>query len=474
MAALAGGIGFVVGIAGCPDPVPGDKCTTQADCPSGQVCVNGQCVPWGSDSGQLVACTSDEQCQAIDPQMFCNPSGLCDLPGTGTECTVTADCPIDQFCNFQSQVCTQLQPGFCRIESQCNGQRCSATAGGVGRCVDCLTNADCDGGICQSNGTCGASGCVPPCEEGYTCNINQCVPIAGDCNPPCVEGETCVQGVCYGANGCPRHAHPVGDQCACDDGYQPNAAGNACVSSSGECDPQQRDACLAQGGQWDNTNCICTAGGSCNPPCGAGYTCQGTTCVPVTGSCTEDLECLLASGGNPFFACDQTSGTCVCDAMYGMLMCLLFGYDFDQVICDCDYPEETDAGTPHDAGRRDSGGRDAGSADVPRRDAAAPDGNQAQPGQVGAPCTSAGQCTVISDMRCYTDWPGGYCDKECDWDAYEDCGTGALCVCEDLGLLWCRAASCYHLCESNADCRSGYECVEAPNDPVKVCAYQGS
>jgi len=54
------------------------------------------------------------------------------------------------------------------------------------------------------------------------------------CVPPCnsAAGEYCVFDVCYGSNGCPLHAHPVGYACACDAGWVPNGAGTACVSAS--------------------------------------------------------------------------------------------------------------------------------------------------------------------------------------------------------------------------------------------------
>ena len=483
LAMIAGGLGLAVWITGCPPQVTETTCTTRSDCPSGQNCVNEKCVASTGDAAVTAACYSDEQCRRINPNMFCNSSGLCDFQGT-TGCTVTTDCPDDQFCNFQSQVCIELQPGFCRNSTQCGGKKCSATAGGVGRCVDCMANADCDGGACNSNGTCGASGCVPACQSGYTCNINQCVPIAGDCNPPCVSGENCQQGVCYGANGCPRHAHPVNNQCACDDGYQPNAAGNGCVSTTGECDAQQAAVCTQQGGQWDNTNCVCLSGGNCSPPCSVGTVCQGTTCVPVTGSCdpADPTGCMLTSP-TMFFTCDATSNTCVCDALTGFIACWVNDMDFDEAACDCDWSSvQTDAGTPYDAGRPDTAQHDARQPDSSGHDARRPDaatadagGTQAQPGQVGAPCTDSAQCTELSGARCYTDWPGGYCDKVCDWDNYEDCGTNAYCACEDLGMFRCRAASCYHLCESVADCRSGYSCIDAPNDEgIKVCGSSGN
>jgi hypothetical protein len=362
--------------AGCPTSVTtATSCKGDRDCPAGQLCVNGECFAGRADGGVTAACYSDSQCQAIDPALVCNSAGLCDLPSTGSACTVTSDCPIDQFCNFQSQVCVALQPGYCRQASQCAGQQCSATAGGVGRCVECLTGADCPSGTCQANGTCatGSSTCTPPCQTGETCNLGRCVPTAGDCNPPCLSTEECVQGVCYGANGCPRNAHPVDNQCACDTGYVPNASGTGCVPEGQSCDPQSQLACQDQGGTWDAVNCVCLSGGTCNPPCAAGTTCQNNVCIPVGGACTSALDCMMAGGGT-FMTCDAASSTCVCDALQGFVMCWMFDAEFDESLCDCAWvEEEPDAGTPVDAGQPDTARPDAAAVDSAGVDAGSPD-----------------------------------------------------------------------------------------------------
>ncbi|MFH1807764.1 MAG: hypothetical protein ABIJ09_03410 [Pseudomonadota bacterium] len=502
---------LVLGLTpGCPQTVTSStSCNNDHDCPAGQLCVSGECYAGRSDGGVTAACYSDNQCQAIDPSLICNSAGLCDLPSTGSPCTVTADCPIDQFCNFQSQVCVALQPGYCREASQCGAQKCSATAGGVGRCVECMTGADCPSGQCQANGTCAASSatCTPPCQTGYTCNLGQCVASAGDCNPPCLATEQCAQGVCYGENGCPRNAHPVNNQCACDDGFVPNASGNACVPEGQSCDPNSQLACQQQGGTWDAVNCVCMSGGSCNPPCGPGTSCQNNVCVAVGGACTSALECLMA-GGSSFMTCDTATSTCVCDALQGFVMCFLFDAEFDENLCDCTWVAEVDAGSPPDAARPDTTRPDTGSQDAATQDsgggldAGTPDSGSGtdagsdrcasngwygdgecdtfcpQPdpdclvvGGTGATCTNDNQC-IRDYSTCDTDWPGGYCWSSCDYDYYGgECGTEGACIC--LSYRWsgaCRDSDCYSRCSPTLPCRSGYSCELGDEyDEIYVC-----
>jgi len=515
---LVGMSSLTFGLAGCPDETVADGCETATDCAAGELCVDGKCIGGRSDSGVVfTACNSDEQCQAIDPQYICNASGLCDLPAGGDPCTTTAECPIDQFCNSQSQVCVPLQTGFCREESQCSGDQCSAPAGGVGRCVECLQDSHCASNNCLANGTCAEDTCNPPCGPNEQCNLGHCVPVAGECNPPCLDTEQCVQGVCYGENGCPRNAHPEGDQCACNDGFVPNPAGSACVPMGADggptCDPASQQACQSQGGTWDAVNCVCLSGGTCDPPCPAGSTCQNNSCIAVTGSCTSDMDCLAS--GSLFMVCDPQAMVCTCDALTGFIACIISGMDFDPNLCDCDWSqlEEPDAGVPDaaraDRARTDAARPDAGASDAARpdtsvfvdaagTDAARPDAGddvcaqngyygdnecdvfcpQPDPdcvGQTGWPCADDGECTSSQTYYqpfCGTGWPGGSCTAACDGNG--DCDFGAWCICVASDFFGCYESYCYRGCTEDDHCREDYECVLGEphtfSDDEYICA----
>ncbi|MBN2360125.1 MAG: hypothetical protein JXR83_11790 [Deltaproteobacteria bacterium] len=139
-------------IAGCgTSAVAGKVCAADSDCQPGAACVNGKCV------GPAV-CNSDQQC----PEgQFCGASGLCETePQLPDTCTTTSDCPISAYCNtaLEQPTCVALPAGSCREDAQCPGQVCSALPGGVGRCVDCLSNGDCPSGQCLSDGTCAPGG----------------------------------------------------------------------------------------------------------------------------------------------------------------------------------------------------------------------------------------------------------------------------------------------------------------------------
>jgi len=160
--------------------------------PAAECGVNG-CTTPRTNGG--VICTSDANCD----NGICGADGLCTQP---QNCTVTSSCPLDMYCNtaLPLPLCTALPAGACREASQCNGGVCSAVAGGVGKCVECLTSSDCASGSCNVDGTCAAQSSTSTPE-----------PTSNDC---------------------PANSHIDGDGCACDTGYELDASGTSCVPAS--------------------------------------------------------------------------------------------------------------------------------------------------------------------------------------------------------------------------------------------------
>tara|TARA_B100001059_G_scaffold236334_1_gene286270 strand:- start:12445 stop:18009 length:5565 start_codon:yes stop_codon:yes gene_type:complete len=141
----------------CPDKdiIPTTGCLVDSDCPEGQICINGECVP--------------------DP---------------GPECTVDADCPKGQVCI--DGVCVPeddvIEPppdddpddddddddddDECKIDDDCpEGQVCVK-----GKCVvPCSLDKD--------------------CPEGYVCVDGICK-LACKIDEDCPDGQICVDGVC--------------------------------------------------------------------------------------------------------------------------------------------------------------------------------------------------------------------------------------------------------------------------------------
>ncbi len=178
--------------AGCAeggdDGPPGDgegaACSEEEECPDGQVCSSGRCVP---GCGESPPCTGDQIC--VD--------GVCKDPGVGRPtCTHDADCPGAQ------QVCSQGRcgPGCsdakpCRGDQVCTDGQCAPAAG-------CDGDAECpEGRICLEGG-CVSGECSEetPCPDGARCTdqhrceqeVAECVDGDGDgFGPGCDAGEDC-------------------------------------------------------------------------------------------------------------------------------------------------------------------------------------------------------------------------------------------------------------------------------------------
>lgn len=421
--AFVGGAFFAGAAGGCQaTAMANSTCDTDLDCADGQLCVNGACFDSRADGE--VACLADGDCAS---DQICGASGLCETFSGGGACTVTADCPIDQYCNasMQDPVCLPLQAGACRESSQCSGEICSATSGGVGRCVECLRGTDCASGQCQPDGSCAEETNVGGLDAGTGSADTGSVDTgsgAGDgCVPACnsAAGETCVAGVCYGSNGCPLNAHPEGGSCVCDDGWTPNNLGTACEvdSGGGETDP-----CLINGlygdGHCDDfcpqVDPDCGSSDACVPACAADETCYQGACYGSDG-CPENSH---AEGQN-----------CVCDD----------GYQPDATGSYCEL----------------NGG---GGADCPANAHLEADGycycnDGYQPDATGSTCEAVGG-GGDDDVCAVNGWYGdGECDDFCP-QTDPDCSGGSEDVCATYGYY--GDGECDTFCaQPDPDCGGG-------------------
>ena len=138
-----------------------------------------------------------------------------------------------------------------------------------------------------------------------------------------------------------------------------------------------------------------------------------------------------------------------------------------------------DAATP----ARDTGGPGTDSAPTrkdgaPRKDAAPATCGPAKPGEVGAPCTSAGDCkkTPGSPFCQSGFWKGGYCldgskgfADNCDRKKPLASCPAPCTVCTVIPFF--GKARCVRRCKSNADCRAGYACKDTnPKSGYKWCS----
>jgi hypothetical protein len=111
-------------------------------CPSGKVC-----APSGQNAGTCVECISSADCSA----------GVCDVTSnTCVACVSAADCDDGDPCtinpcNTATHMCGLISDVVCP-----SGRFCAPSGQNAGRCVQCLTNADCVGVNmeCSPNGDC--------------------------------------------------------------------------------------------------------------------------------------------------------------------------------------------------------------------------------------------------------------------------------------------------------------------------------
>lgn len=175
-------------------------CTSQADCTTGNSCVNGMCMP----NQTQVGCDATHPC------------------ATGSTCVGGSCVPDAQICQFSTEcgagrICVNQQcTAACSATNPCVG---SATCGADGFCHEvippptgCSTATDCASGQTCVDGRC-FSGCAvdSDCPHGDYCDAGVCR-LDTRTNPACGNGRPCASGsVCH--NGACRSPCTQDAQC---------------------------------------------------------------------------------------------------------------------------------------------------------------------------------------------------------------------------------------------------------------------
>lgn len=256
-------------------------CTSDAQCaaidPSRPACATA-----GSNAGRCVPCTSSVHCRA--------PTPLCDVASnTCVACLTNRDCaePSRPVCDARTRSCRPCSPATAATDCTDPGARaCAASGSNVGRCVQCVVNADCRTGVCDatsnrcvgctSDADCG--GAAPVCDLG----TRMCRPCdmarASDCRAPTPACATtgrdagrCVQ--CTAANT------------------------SACMGATPACDAE-------------TNRCVACAVGPMAAACAMSR--DGTACVremdgTVRCGCTQDADCGATDSGR---ICDPSTRRC--------------------------------------------------------------------------------------------------------------------------------------------------------------------
>jgi len=209
-------------------------CSSDSDCTTGKVCVEGSCVKdptcsSNSDCNNGDVCINGK-CEFVCPEILCNlycENGFkkdtngcdtCECIENPNECRQNSDCNPGQICKFE----TYCGVGVCVDEVQCpdvmcmlaceNGFKKGADGCDICECAEpdnkCQANSDCSvGEYCRFETYCGAGICTPvevecrvdsDCGETSACIDGECkgTGLLCDNNSQCSEGEICIDGLC--------------------------------------------------------------------------------------------------------------------------------------------------------------------------------------------------------------------------------------------------------------------------------------
>jgi hypothetical protein len=266
----------------CTLPIP--ECTSSTDCPAGELCESGVCIPSAEQCATTADCDVCERCDAGVCVTRCQASERCQ----NDQCVAPPQCTADGQCG----ACERCTGGRCSTRCQpherCQHGQCVVAGGGGGcRPTTCAAQDAACGTIadgCRGTLDCGSCGGTTP-----LCEANVCVACSGD--HPCPNGGCCQSdGACL-ANGA-----------ACDDG-DPCTTGERC--QNGSCGGGTT-RCTTPPPCRTALGATCTPAGTCSyPPLAAGTACASVAC----GTCDGNGTCV---GCTPPDTCGGTPGTCIC------------------------------------------------------------------------------------------------------------------------------------------------------------------
>ena len=321
-------------------------------CAPWQTCVGGPCLdpaplgecPFG---GMAIATdcggTAWEGCCNGDQLYYCENAGNGGCPGTMATCLCVLDCGTESaVCGWGGQfmLCAEppAQPGPDGLACDwagpcvpsCAGKLCGGDGCG-GTCGTCPAGQTCQAGACvQATSSCdGLCGSASPTLEGCYCD-EQCASLGDCCDDACVgcpqlsfcecipscAGKDCGPDGCGGSCGtCPAGVPCEAGVCACVPACDGKECGDdGCGGVCGTC-PQVAPDCVAglcqlpcvplcEGKECGDDGC----GGVCGT-CGAGFKCEGDTCVVCTPQC-DGKECGDDGCGGVCGTCADAFATC--------------------------------------------------------------------------------------------------------------------------------------------------------------------
>ncbi|HEY3449874.1 MAG TPA: lamin tail domain-containing protein [Myxococcales bacterium] len=305
---------------GCPTA---SECTKTTDCKDGKQCVDSKCVVPSSAcspacSGATSVCDETaKKCKTCTASRGCTGGKLCDTSASNGKCV---NCLTSANCGLEAPVC-DTSTGTCVVCTDGDGcqigETCDTTVAG-GECVSSGCSADLD---------CQVTPATPVCDAAaHKCVV--CTAAKG-----CIAPATCDTAVTGGqCKGCSASAQCSGPSPVCDTG---SGKCVVCTATEGCTAPQACDTGV-QGGQCKQPGCnnsldcaatpatpvcdtgakkcvVCTAAEGCANGKKCDATVQGGQCVDAT--CAGDADC-TGTAATPI--CDTASGKCVvCTAAKG-------------------------------------------------------------------------------------------------------------------------------------------------------------
>ncbi|HUU01785.1 MAG TPA: hypothetical protein VM425_10110 [Myxococcota bacterium] len=396
----------------------------------------------------------------------CNDNVDCTTDTCDTDAHECLNTPNDALCPDDGNFCNGTE--YCDSSSGCGhtGDPCASESklcdAAGGRCVDCLTDGDCDDGVdCTTDscdggaGTCGSLPDDALCpDDGVFCNGPESCDAANGCvsgGDPCFS-----QGlVCDEATGLCRTCVQAGD---CDDGV-------ACTTDTcdtGTCLFTPDDTACPDDGVFCNGPEICDRQAGCvgdGDPCtGLGQLCDAGNGLCV--DCLADSDCFDGVACTDD-VCDNGLGTCSSSA--------------DDANCDdgawcngseiCDALAGCRAGTAPNcvdgvACTDDSCNEGSDSCDNLPNDSACNDGNMCTLNTCDAlaGCQTANNDGAVCAIgACSSTCLNGLCDG-CTCNAASDCNDGVSCTVDDCSGGMCTNVPSNSLCNDGAWCNGAEIC----------------
>jgi cysteine-rich repeat protein len=295
--------------SGCQNPPNTALCTDGNACTSGDVCLDGGCLP-----GEEIDCNDGNVCS----DDLCLPNAGCLHSPNLAACDDMDPCTVTDTC--VGSKCVGTQAPDCDDKNPCTNDLCVPKQG----CFH-QPNADpCDdGSICTAGDLCKGGNCVAGapivCDDDNLCTDDVCAAATGckftpntaacDDGNACTLGEACLGGKCQGAGvlSCDDSNPCTADSCIPSEGCHHAPVPGACNDSDACTKGDHCDAGLCAGApvSCEDGN-VCTDD-ACDPQQGCGHTPNQAACDDGNACTTGDHCAAGKCSGEGALQCDDAN-----------------------------------------------------------------------------------------------------------------------------------------------------------------------